>query len=444
MGLWLVLVLLGAGLPGGWSAQLKAASPLAGPLASALDTGAAATATSRSQQFIVHGRPPPAAKYGRMRNAEELNPILELQPQSLAITAERVQLAVLNRLGSAPTPGRGRFHLFIIPTNRFGAGPLEIIPRAFREGWQYHVGIPESVDWRRLIRGLSEAVLLELANREGGDTLARTPLWLNEGLAGIIEIEEGRSLIQEPEAAVVRAGRRGDPLAESRVRLTGQGTLNYSELSQPSLSLLSDTNQFARFQASSILFTQQLLGEEKGPARLRQAVVLSPQFLNWEFALLRAFEGRFVSALDIEKWWALGATVVLSRDPLQRWSRGQTLERLRAVTLESTSLQTQTNAPATRRQVTLPELLIGLEFPAQKEVLDRKLGQLRELYRQAPDDLLPLIEDYFRSLENYLNLRQNSGGNSTGRGAMEVRAQLLARQTARRLVELDRKLDALK
>lgn len=378
-----------------------------------------------------------------MRSAVDENPVVELQPQALAITAERIQLAVLNRLGTTPAGGRGRFHLFIIPTNKFGGGPLEIIPRPFREGWQFHVGVPQSVDWRRLLRGLSEVVLLELANREGGEALARTPLWLNEGIAGIIEIEDGRSLIQEPEAAVVRAGRRGDPLAESRTRLAAAGPMTYSELSQPQTAVLADTNQFARFQASAVLFAQQLLSEEKGPSRLRQAVLLSPQFLNWEFALLRGYEGRFLSALDIEKWWAVNVTVVLSRDPLKRWTREQTLLRLRSVTRESASMQTETNTPATRRQVSMGELITRLEYPAQREVLERKLGQLRELYRESPDDLLPLIEDYFRSVESYMNQRQNAGVDPTGRGAIEVRAQLLVRQTARRLGELDRRLDAL-
>ena len=429
LGLWLAL---SAALPG-WAAN---------PLAAAFDAAAAATATSRSQQFIVHGKPPPAAKFGRLRTAEDLNPVLELQPQALAITAERIQLAVLQRLGATPAGGRGRFHLFLIPTNTFGPGPIQIIPRAFREGWQFHVGVPESIDWHRLVRGLSEVVLLELANREGQGGLARPPLWLNEGLSGILEIEDGRSLIQEPEVSVVRAGRRGDPLAEARRRLADSGPLAYSDLAQPPASLAMDTNLFARFQSSAILFTQQLLAEEKGPARLRQAVALSPQFLNWELALLRAYEGRFLSALDIEKWWAVNAMVVLSRDPLRRWTREQTVARLRSVMWEATSIQSGTNAPATRRQVSVGELISSMDFAAQREVLQRKQGQLRELYRQAPDELLPLIEDYFRTLENYLTLRQAAGVDPTGRGAIEVRSQLLVRETVRRLNALDRRLDA--
>jgi len=413
-------------------------------LSGALDAAAAATATSRTHEFVVHGRPPPAARYGRMRNSEEFNPVVELQPQSLAISAERIQTALLSRLGATAAGTRGRFHLFIIPTNRFGSGPLEIIPRPFRESWQYHVGVPESVDWRRLVRGLSEALLLELANRGSVDVLARTPLWLNEGMAGILEIEEGRSLIQEPEAAVVRTGRRGDPLATSRSALQGSGLLTYSELSQPTVDIWANTNQFSRFQASAILFTKQLLLEDGGSARVRQAIMLSPQFLNWEFALLRAYDGRFLSALDIEKWWAVNAAAVLSRDPLQRWTREQTVARLRDVTWEATRGQTDSTTPETRRKMRLDELITGVPFPAQREVVERKLGQLREVYRQSPDALLSLIQDYYRCLENYLNQRQNAGVDPTGRGALEVRTQLLARQTSHRLNELNRRLDSLR
>ncbi len=412
-------------------------------LGSVLDTAAHATATSRSQQFIIHGKPPPLAHLGRMRLAEDENPKVELQPQALAITAERIERAVLNRLGASPSGVRGRFHLFLIPTNRFGGGPLEIVPRVYRDGWQFHVGIPETVDWRHLVRGLTEVIVLELANREGHETLARTPLWLNEGLSGIIQIQEGRSLLQEPEAGVIRTGRRGDPLWASRSVLNATGPLTFSELSQPLTSQLSDTNQFARFQASAVLFTQQLLLEDGGPARLRQAVLWSPQFLNWELAFLRAFEGRFLSALEVEKWWAVNAASVLSRDPLHRWTREAALTRLRSVSLESTSVQSDTNAPAVRRQMTLGELIGNVEFPAQREFLERKLGQLREIHRQSPDELLTLVEQYYRCLETYLSQRQGAGVDPSGRGAIAVRVQLLVRQTVRRLGELDRRLAAL-
>lgn len=419
-------------------ASASAASGLAG----ILDAAAAATAVSRSQQFIVHGHPPPAAKYGTIRPSADINPVIDVQPQALAITAERVQSAVLNRLGAAPAGVRGRFHLFLIPTNRFGAGPLEIIPRAFREGWQYHVGVPESVDWRRLVRGLAEVVVLELANREAAASLARTPLWLNEGLAGILEIEDGRSLVQEPEVVVVRAGRRGDPLLESRMALASVGPMTFSELSQPPPGVLSDTNQFARFHASAVLLTQQLLMEEGGVARMRQAVLWSPQFLNWELAFLRAHEGRFLTVLDVEKWWAVNSAAVLSRDPFRRWTREQTVGRLKEVMLELVNTQADTNAPALRRQMPVGEFILGADFPDQRPVIERKLGQLREIYRQAPEDLLSMVEEYYRSLENYLRQRQSAGQDPTGRGAIEVRSRLQARLTARRLADLDRKLTA--
>lgn len=429
-GVWVVLA----------AAGLHAAQGLEG----ILDAAAAATATSRSHQIIVHGRPPPAAKLGIVRNATEANPIVELQPQALVITAERVQAALLTRLDASTAGGRGRFHLFLIPTNRFGAGPLEIIPRPFREGWQFHVGLPESVDWRRLVRGLSEVVILELANRGSVASLARPPLWVNEGLAGILEIEEGRSLLQEPEVAVVRAGRRGDPLVEARAALVSVVPMTFSELCQPSTSLLSDTNQFARFQASAILLVEQLLREDGGAARLRQAVVLSPQYLNWEFAFLKAFEGRFVNALDIEKWWAVNSQAALARDPFRRWTRGQTLARLREVLNESTSTQAEATAPAIRRQIPVRQLIQEIDFPAQQPVLERKLAQLREIYRQAPDELLEWVQEYYRTLENYLNRRQSAGQDPTGRGELAVRSRLLLRQTVGRLAGLDRRLEDMR
>ena len=411
---------------------------------SVLNPSSPATATSRSQLFVVHGRPTPAVRFGRVRPAVDLNPVIELQPQTLAITAERVQAAVSGRLGSGPSGGRGRFHLFLIETNQFGDGPLQIVPRPFREGWQYYVGVPESVDWRRLVRGLTEVVLLELANRTGTEGFARTPLWLNEGMAGIIVTEEGRSLIQEAEAAVVRTGRRGDPLVDVRATLAGTPPYTFAELSQPEAALFADAAQFGRFQASAVLLTQQLLRDEGGPARLRQAILLSPQYLNWELALLGAYEGRFLNALDLEKWWAVSATAVLTRDPLKRWTREQCVARLRALTVEAATVAATTNAPAMRQQVSLGSLISLLDFGAQQDVFERKTAQLRELYVQAPDEILALVQDYHRTLFNYIGSRRSAGVDPTGRGQLEVRSQMLARQTARHLDELDRKLAMLK
>ena len=424
---------------------LSGVSPVLAELpASVLNLSSPATATSRSQLFVVHGRPTPAVRFGRVPPAVDLNPVIELQPQVLAITAERIQAAVLGRLGASPGGGRGRFHLFLIQTNQFGDGPLQIVPRPFREGWQYQVGVPETVDWRRLVRGLSEVVLLELANRAGTESFARTPLWLNEGLAGILTAEEGRNLIQEPEAAVVRTGRRGDPLLEVRSILAGSSPLTFAELSQPDAAVFANATLFTRFQASAVLLTQQLLREDGGPERVRQAVLLSPQFLNWELALLRAFDGRFLNALDVEKWWAVSSTAMLARDPLKRWTREQCLARLRELTVEAATVSATTNGPAARRQVSLGELIAVLDFGPQQDVFERKTAQLREVYVQAPDNLLPLVQDYHRTLYNYMGTRRSAGVDPSGRGQLEIRSQLLARQTARHLGELDRQLAALR
>jgi len=411
-----------------------------------LNPASPATATSRSQQFVVHGRPTPVVRYGRVRPSNEASPQIELQPQALAITAERIQAAVLNRLAAAPSVGRARFHLFLIETNRFGNGPIQIAPRAFREGYQFYVGVPEVVDWQKLVRGLSEVVLLELANREGAETagFARTPLWLNEGMAGILVAEEGRSLIQEPEAAVVRTGRRGDALNEPRSVLVGQSAMTFGELSQPDAAVLADAAVYRRFQASSVLLTQELLRENDGPLRLRRAILLSPQFLNWELALLRAFEDRFPTALDVEKWWAVHATSALANNPLLRWTREQCLARLRSLTVEAATISTAADAEPSRQQVPLSRLISALSFEVQEGVLRRKGEQLRELYVQSPAELLDLIQEYHRTIHNYLGTRRSAGVDPTGRGQLEVRAQMLARQTARHLEELDRKLASLR
>ncbi len=398
------------------------------------------TATSRSGQFIVHGRsselPAPATTLSRIGT----NAVIALRPDLLAVSAERVKHAVDRRLGANDRWG-SRIHLQLRAPTRI-EGPVAIQARVFRDGWQYQVVLPDQMEWDRLVRGLVEVVLLERANRANpGTECALVPLWLTEGMTRLILAEEGRDLVAEGATVLVRSERKRDPLAPVRLGLRGREPLPFSEFSLLTLNELGDPERFQEFQTSSALFTWEFLRTDEGRAMLQTFLNGLPVSLNWQTAFLKASNGTFQTLLDVEKWWAVNAADTLSTDLTQRWPRQRVLERLGELAVETTEVRADANGPAARQVLSLPELVVRWDFPTQREVLLRKLSQWRVLALRAPPDLVPLCADYVQVVSDYIRTRDRAGLGTTSRGALETRGNLVAAAVARRLGELQRRLD---
>lgn len=399
------------------------------------------TAISRTGQFVVHGRdsnlPAPEATLSRVGT----NPMVTLRPDLLVVTAERVKKAVDRRL-SASDGWQSKVHLLVRDAAR-APGPVSIRSQLFREGWQFYVPLPDSIEWNRLVRALVEVVLLERANRANGTSeIAQPPLWLSEGIAQLLLTEEGRDLVAEPATVVNRSQRKPDPLAPVRARLQGRDPLPFSEFSLLTLDQLSDPERFAEYQATAALMTAEVLREESGRRWMRSFLEQLPGTLNWQTALLRTSDGSVRTLLDLEKWWAVNATVALSTDPSQRWSRERVLERLKELRVEAAELRPDTNSPAMFRMVPLTEVILKWEYPLQREVLRRKMAQWQSLVSRAPADLAPLCGDYARMVHDYLNSRERAGLGPNPRGRLEARPEFMANAAVRRLDALNQRLDA--
>lgn len=423
---WLTgLLAMGLGVAG--AAQSIVLTPpgrLPGP-----ESGGALSARSVSGQFVVHGSASQGTPAGRLpERADDL--VIAVEPELLAVAAERVKAAVYRELGwTRPPPWKGTVRLHLQATRGDTNMPIRIVPQLFADGWQYAVAMPDRIQWPRLIRGLTQVVLLELANREAGDRLAQTPFWLNEGLAGLLLGGPGRDLIPEPRTAFTRTTRRPDRLREARAGMARGQVLSFSELGTTEPSMLADPAAWGVFRGNAILFTHELLGDEGNPGRLREFLRRLPRHLNWQTAFLEAYSGRFLSLLDVEKWWAVNASHVLALDPSQRWNREVLLRRLEELVTESAEIQASTNRPAVTDRASLATIVREWDFATQRVVLGRKVAQLRLMYAQAPAELLPLVSGYYQTLERYLADRPKAG-------------PVLARPTARKLEELDRQLQA--
>lgn len=398
------------------------------------------TATSRSGQFIVHGRsselPAPADSLTRISS----NTTISLRPDLLAVSAERVKRAVDQRMG-ANDPWRSRIHLQLRAPARVES-PVAIQARVFRDGWQYQVVLPDQIEWDRLVRGLVEVVLLERANRANpGMECALVPLWLTEGLSRLVLTEQGRDLVAESATVLIRSELKPDPLAPVRLGLRGREPLPFSEFSLLTLFELRDPERFQEFQDSAALFTWEFLRTDEGRRLLRTFLDELPLSLNWQTAFLKASNGTFQTLLDVEKWWAVNATETLSTDLTQRWPRERVLERLQELAVETTEVRADTNNPAVRQVLSLPELVVRWDFPTQREVLLRKMAQWRVLALRAPPDLVPLCAGYAQVVSEYIRTRERAGLGTTARGTLDARPSLVAAATARRLDELQRRLE---
>lgn len=400
-----------------------------------------ALVTSRSGQFIVHGidvgRPPAG---GELKPVGD-NAIIQLRPELLAVTCERVRQFVNLRLGANDQAG-SRVHLYLRRRHAV-EDRLNIVPQIIREGWIYHLELPEEVEWKRLVRALVEVVLLEQANRQNvTDICAQPPLWLSEGVTELLLNEFGRDLVPESQTTLNRSARRPDPLAPVRATLAGRNPLGFSELGLPEADQLDDPAQLAFFRASATLLVAELLEDPSGAAALRRFVQELPRSLNWQTAFLRASEGRFATLLEVEKWWAVSAAGVLSRDPSLLWPRDRVLSELELILAETAEVRGDTNGPAARRTLPLAEIVRTWEFEAQREVLQRKANQLRLLSAHTPRDLLPLVIECHRAVDEYLTARAGAGRDSQARTDIAPSGRVLARTTARKLEELDRAVAA--
>jgi hypothetical protein len=417
-----------------------AASLLAQAITSPLPPQAV-TATSRSGQFIIHGReslPPPSG--GRLRPVTDDEQI-SLRPEVLAVTCERIRTLINQRFGAEDRAG-SRVHLYLRRRHAV-EGRLNIVPQAIREGWQYHLELPDNVEWSRLVRALVEVVLLDQVNRGNAtDNCVQPPFWLSEGLTELLLNEFGRDLVLESQTTLNRSARRPDPLAPVRAVLAGHNPIGFSDLGLVGLEQLTDPGRFAFFRASAALLVAELLQDRAGTALLRAFLQQMPRHLNWQTAFLRASNGRFKTLLDVEKWWAVSAANVLSHDPALLWPRTRVLAELRLILSETADVRTSTNSPSARRTVALSEVVRTWEFGAQRDVLRRKVNQLQLLSMHTPRDLMPLVSQCYHTLDSYLDTRSGGGRDGDGRMDFALRARMLGKATAQKLDELDRAVAA--
>jgi hypothetical protein len=404
------------------------------------------TARSRSGQFVIRGGATGVAagsaegvRSANLLGARRIAPVavgnlVELEPRSAAVSCERIKDSVL-RLLRMRDAYRGKITLQITGGS-LGEGTLRIVSAPFSDGWQYTMPVPARLEWPRFVRGIVEVLLLEVANRADPEKLVQPPLWLTEGVTGLVLAGNGRELVPELNREFKDAQRRLNPLADAMRDLAGEVPLGVGALSFPVAAVMDDAGEYARYRASATLFVHELNGLAGEAGTLGRFAMELARGLNWQTTFFERFRGRFQTALELEKWWAVHSASLTARDPANLWSAEAVMGQLVLILTETAVEGHGSNAPVSIETTRLSAVVESWPYPLQQPVLDRKLAQLRQMFQLAPPGSAELVASAYQILDEYRRGRQGTG-EAERRGVIDPRGRVLARTAARRLGSLE-------
>jgi hypothetical protein len=365
-------------------------------------------------------------------------PMRDLSPTTLAVSCERVKTAVLQAIDLPDVwrnSGGGRTGKIQvqIDAHRRESAPLAVEAAPFEEGWNYLIPLPPRAPEDRVVRALTHALLMELANRGGNQRAADPPLWLVEGITQTLLSEAPQGLLLQPQTRRVTDVRIGDPLAGTRAQLARRPALPFHELSQPDLSQL-DPSSWDHYAACAHLAFRELSRLPDGRRRLAQWLVQLQRHWNWQTGFLESFQPEFQSLLDVEKWWALSVAQFTGRDVSQAWPVEVTLRKLQDILSPVGILPGAGNQAA---RLPLEQVIVEWEFSRQLPVVRQALRQLQAVRVFAHPDIASLVYRYGDVLEEYLANRQRAGYAPAARGQIAPSVRVMVRETVARLRALD-------
>lgn len=390
------------------------------------------TFSSQSGQFIVHGSNLRPRQLTPQRPDTNGLTFLEIEPQLVAVTAERTRSAFIRELELAES-SRDKVHVMVLnfaPPHQ----PIGIISQMHTDGFVYRIAMPARVQGIQLSKALVQSLLLELANRDV-QRCAELPIWLVEGMnRQLLTRVVPASVFNSAPLTIERTGY--DRLGETKTFLNTNTPLTIQELSFPDLSQAASA-QRQQFEASSHLLVHQLLQLERGPQLMTHFIQLLPRSLNWQTALLHVYKDHFDSPLSFEKWWLLNCVRFQNREDRQTWSVELAIDRLNLLLLTSMEVRSSTNTLPQQQDTALQNLIRQTDFAVQKRLLGQKAQQLFMLALSVPEDALPLWSAYQQAIDTYLQRRSLLDYQPGLKTNPEQRLQALLKATLKTLDELD-------
>jgi len=404
---------------------------------------------SVSGQFIVIG-PAPASPPTFLPGTAANTNLVRLEPAVLLVSAERIKQSLWRELGiAANAPWQGKIFLILHPAQSPDEDVV-IVSQPFLNGRDYRIQLPDVLSQTRFLRALTDALLLELANRNAtGTRTAEIPAWLTDGLAqqladsGLPEIvlsAPGKLVNGVPQSRTVATRRGLDPLADARRVLRDHAALTFAQLNWPTEAQLGGDDGGA-YRRSAELFVSELLDLKSGPAHLRAMLAALPGCYNWQTAFQTAFRENFPRPLDVEKWWALQVVSFVAHDPGPRWTPDVSREKLDEILSVPVEVWTASNALPARTEVSLQAAIRNFEPSRQTAILETKLRDLElALLRMAPP-LAALTDDYRLAIAGYLGQNPETRPPPWSKHPLPPKTSL--RATLKKLDDLDLRRQAI-
>ena len=356
--------------------------------------------TSHTGQFIVHGQS--SAEPAPIQTTPNGPVYVWLEPQILAVMAERIKAAFYAEIGHRPAY-KDKAFLWLVPTRR-RENPINIVSTAYSDGWRYQAQFPAIADQDNVIRGLLQLVMMEFTNR-GYNRAGEIPTWLFEGMHQ--EILNSALPTYLVSRRVVMAEVRGFNRVEtSRSIIKSNPRMSFHDLSFPRVNF-NDPAQAAVFRANAHIALHELLKLNHGPALIAAFLRRTPEKLNWQTAFLEVFSRHFGRMLDVEKWWALTCVDIQGRDVQDLWPLNLSVQKLQSILTSSVEFRAQTNSLPVRREIALGDVLALESTALQKQVLERKSMELQFLAQQLAPEISAIALAYRAAMIEYLTDLQN-------------------------------------
>jgi hypothetical protein len=419
---------------------------LAGTADARLASDDSVSARSVSGQFIVYS----ARQNSPAQDFSNDARLLKLEPSLVTISCERIKQALASELGPSGQ-WRGKLHVSLRPAQS-ADDEITLISQRFNDGWGYRLEVPNPVESTRFVRSVVQALLLEQANRQAAERSAEIPVWLAEGLARqVLATHELEVILPPPRWTVNRLtisptvvnARRADPLAAARRDLREHPPLTLEDLSWPKDEQLAGAAG-GIYRSSAQLFVSELLRFPDGRACLRSMLEELPKFYNWQMAFLRGFKPHFQRLLDVEKWWALQVEYFTGRDAGGLWSPEESWAKLDGILRVPVQVRREKKDLPAAAEVPLTTVIREWDSAQQTPTLHTKLGELDGARLRVATGLLPLVDEYRRTLAEYLTKRGQAGLVLPGSKITSPGVKSVVRETLRQFDVLESQRQELK
>jgi hypothetical protein len=385
---------------------------------------------SQSQQFVVHYEPGVAP-------VEKLPAgTIEVLPQLLVVSAERVKQAVIGELPALNT-SRQQIHIAVV--NSAGAdSPVGVASVRFADAWRYEMAVPRVVEEARLVKGFIGVLLLEYANR-GAERSAELPAWVTEGMAEQLLHSFGPKLVIDRAPNAWEASTR-DMNLWTRETLRTNGSPSFEDVTTAAVPPHKSAAENL-YLASAHLLVHTLLEMPNGRQRFATFLQLLPRTWNWQVAFMQAYG--FQRMLDVEKWWSLTLIEFTTRDQRQAWSVETSARRLDELLQTRVEYRNGTNTLPELRLVDLKSVLQKSDSALEQQAIEEKISQLNYTTPYMAPQVGALAIAYKKTLETFLQRRNGSEVRTGLRSTPEAQRQELIDETIRRVSALDQKRRAL-